>query len=303
MKPIRSAIVVVIAILFAGSAFAQGRARLDGRVVGPDGQPLAGVAITAQKAGAQERAEAKSNEKGEFSLQKLSNGLWELQFEHAEFEAEPANVEVANNKAPEITVTMAPPDPRVAVNAELQRAAGLMQSGDIPGARAIYEGLYAKYPQPFQFPFAIATTYAAEKNYEKAMEFAKIAEEKEPGSVEVKMLVAEIHMEAGRHEEARVILEGIDLKQVEDPVLFINSGIVLINAGKADDAIRIFDRLIERFPTLHQLHYYRGRANLAGEKLTEARADFEKFISLAPADSKEVADAKNIIAEIDKQKK
>jgi tetratricopeptide (TPR) repeat protein len=300
MHSFRSAIVVVAAILIASTAFAQGRGRIDGRVVGPDGQPLAGVAVTAAKVGAEERAEAKTNAKGEFRLERLSNGPWQLEFAHEGLEVEPAVVTVENNKAPEITVTMAPPDPMVAINAMLKEAAGKAQAGDLAGARAIYEELHAKYPQPFQFPYAIATTYTAEKNFEKALEFGKIAAERDPASVDVKLLLAEIYMSTEQHDEARAILDGIDLTQVEEPVLFINAGITLINAGKPDEAIAIFDRLGERFPTTHQIMYYRGRAHVAAERLPEAKADLEKFIAAAPPTAPEVEAAKKLIAEIDK---
>lgn len=306
MKSFRSAILMLMAVLSvtaafaATSAFAQGRGRIDGRVVDAQGQPLAGVLVRAQKVdNAQETSEAKSNEKGEFRLERVSNGPWRVEFQHPGLEAEPVATTVADNRAPAMAVTMTKPDPMAFINAELKRAAKLMQGGDIPAARAIYENLHAKHPEPFQFPFAIATTYAAEKDFEKALEFATIAAEKDPTSVDVKLLTAEIHMEAGRRDESVKILEGIDLAQVQDPVMFINAGIIMINAKRSEEAVALFDRLLVRWPDQHQLHYYRGRANVAGQKLPEAKADLEKFLSLAP-DSKEAADAKNLIAEIDK---
>jgi tetratricopeptide (TPR) repeat protein len=300
MKSFRSAILLVMALLIASEAFAQGRGRIEGRVVDAQGQPLVGVLVKAQKVdNPQEVAEAKSNEKGQFRLERLSNGQWRVEFQQAGLEAEPVVTEVANNRAPEMAVTMTKPDPMVFINAELQRAAKLMQGGDIPGARAVYEALYLKYPQPFQFPFAIATTYAAEKNFDKALEFAKIAAEKDPKSVDVQLLIAEIHMEASRHDEALKVLEGIDLTQVKDPVMFVNAGIIMINNKRSEEAVAMFDRLLAQWPDQHNLHYYRGRAHVAGQKLPEAKADLEKFLSLAP-DSKEAADAKNLIAEIDK---
>jgi tetratricopeptide (TPR) repeat protein len=300
MHSYRSAIVLVAAILIASTAFAQGRGRIDGQVVGPDGQPLEGVAVIAAKVGADERAEGKTNAKGEFSLQKLSAGQWRVEFLYEGLEVESPVVEVVDKKASGLTVTMAPPDPMAEINARLMEAAEMAQGGNLAGARAIYEELHAKYPQPFQFPYAIATTYVAEKNFEKALEFAKLAEERDATSPDVQMLVAEIYMSTDRHDEARAVLAGIDLNDVEDPVLFMNAGITLINAGQPEEAIKLFDRLSERFPTTHQLLYYRGRANLAGQKLPEAKADLEKFIAAAPADAPEVPDAKKIIEEIDK---
>jgi tetratricopeptide (TPR) repeat protein len=300
MQSFRSAIVLVAAILIASTAFAQGRGRIDGRVVGPDGQPLADVAVTAVKVGAEERAEAQTNAKGEFRLERLSNGQWRLEFAYEGLEVDPAVVDVVGNKGPAITVTMAPPDPMVVINNKLKEAAGKAQAGDMAGARAIYEELHEKYPQPFQFPYAIATTYTSEKNYEKALEFAKIALDRDPASADVKMLLAEIYMSTDQHAEARTILEQIDLQTVDDPVLFINSGIIMINGGQHDEAIALFDRLLERFPTTHQILYYRGRAHVAAQRLPEAKAELEKYIAVAPATAPEVEAAKKLIAEIDK---
>lgn len=302
MKSFRSAVLLLAALLVAGTAFAQGRGRIEGRIVNEQGQPVAGVVVQAQKVGSpDETSAAKSNEKGEFSLPKVTNGEWRVEFRYEGLQVPPATVEVANNRAPALTITMAapPPDPMVFINSELKRAAELMQAGNLAEARTIYEALHAKYPQPFQFPFAIATTYAAEKNYDKALEYAKVAEGLEPTSVDVKLLVSEIYMDTDRRPEAIALLESIDLEEVQDPVLFLNAGIILINDQKSDDAVRMFDRLLERFPDNHSIYYYRGRAKLAGQKLPDAKADLEKFISLAPAESKEVADAKKIIAEID----
>lgn len=303
MKSFRSGILLLVAVLVAGTAFAQGRGsgRIEGKVMNEAGQPLADVLIRAQKVDSpDEVAEAKSNQKGEWSLQRLTNGQWRVEFQHEGLEAEATTVEVIKNRAPELTVTMAKPDPMAFINDELKRAAALMQGGDLPAARAVYENLYEEFPQPFQFPFAIATTYAAEKNYDRALEYAKIASEKEPTSVDVKLLIAEIYMDSDRRAEARQILEVVDLKEVQDPVLFINAGIIMINDGQHEEAVTMFDRLRERFPDHHQLHYYRGRANLAAQKLPEAKADLEKFVSVAPAESKEVVDAKTILAEIEK---
>jgi tetratricopeptide (TPR) repeat protein len=301
MQSFRSTIILVAALLFITStAFAQGRGRIDGRVVGPDGQPLAGVAVTAAKVGAEERAVATSNAKGEFRLERLSNGQWELGFAFEGLEVAPAVVTVEGNKPREITVTMAPPDPMVEINNKLREAADKAQVGDLAGARAIYEQLHAKYPQPFQFPYAIATTYTAEKDFEKGLEFAKIAAERDPSSADVKLLMAEIYMSTDRAAEARTILDGIDLKEIDDPVLFINQGIIQINAGEHDEAIALFDRLLERFPTTHQIMYYRGRAQVAAERLPEAKADLEKFIAAAPPTAPEVEAAKKLIEEINK---
>ena len=311
MKSLRSAVAVAMVVLTAAAASAQSRGsgRLGGKVVDEQGQPVADVVIKAQKVGETEIFEGKTNSKGEWAIARLADGEWKVEFTRDGLETYQMTAKVSEaDRGAAVNVTMkkagaaAPAeDPTVAINAELQRAAGLMQKGDVPGARAIYEALYVKYPQPYQFPFAIATTYMAEKNFEKAAEFAKIAADKDPANTDVKLLHAEILMEGGKKAEAQAILSSVDLTQVKDPVVFINAAIHLINDEKGPEAIALIDKLLVQFPTHHQLHYYRGRANLAAKNLDAARADFEKFVSVAPADSREVADAKDLIAKLTKK--
>lgn len=314
MKSFRTAIVLTVAIMLvtavsAAPMYAQSRGagRIAGKVVDEKGQPLANVVVKAQKVGETDTFEGKTNDKGEWAIGRVADGEWRLVFTREGLETYEMTTQVReSDRGALVNVTMTPPapaapDPMVAINAELQRAAGMMQKGDITGARAVYEALYAQYPQPFQFPYAIATTYLAEKNYAKALEYGKIAAEKDATSVDVKMLIAEVYMMTGQKAEASEILNSIDMTQVKDPVPFINEAIILINDAKPKEAIALLDKLLVQFPNEHQIYYYRGRAHLVDTNLVAAKADLEKFVSVAPADSKEVAAAKELIAKLSKQ--
>lgn len=308
MKSFRAAIVVAIAILFTAPAFAQSRGsgRIAGKVVDEAGQPVADVIVKAQKVGETDIFDGKTNNKGEWAIGRVASGEWRLEFTKDGLAPHQMTATVnENDRGASIPVTMKKPaaavDPNVAINQELQRAAGLIQNGDHVGARTIYEGLAAKYPTVFQFPFFIATTYAAEKNFVKGLEYARAAETKDPTSIEVKLLIAELLMETGDKAESKKILDAIDMTKVKDPFPFINAAINQINDGKGLEAVETLNKVLAQFPTQSTIYYYRGRAYLSASKFDEARADLEKFISMAPADSKEVADAKKIIEQMVKK--
>ena len=82
MKSIRVAFTMVLAALVASSALAQsrGNARLNGKVVDEQGQPIADVAIKAQMAGQTDLLTAKSDKKGEWRVNGLADGQWEVEF-------------------------------------------------------------------------------------------------------------------------------------------------------------------------------------------------------------------------------
>jgi len=304
--PVRTAVALIAAALLTTSAIAQprGNGRLVGKVVDEQGQPVPDVTVKAQMTGQPDVLTAKSDKKGEWRLNGAANGEWKVELSKAGLETAVEVVEVKENNAPPLNVTLpkkgAPKaDPMAEVNGQVQKAAELAQAGKIPEARKIYEDLLAKYPQIYQLEGFIARTYAAENNVPQALEHLKINLEKEPTNVELKLFQAELLMESGDKAGASAILNAIDLKDVKDPYTYINQAIFLINDKKGPEAVELLTKLIAQFPTNNELYYYRGRAYVASDKLEEARADLDKFVSLAP-NAKEAADARKILDQIKK---
>ena len=305
--PARTAVAFIAAAILASSALAQsrGNARLNGKVVDEQGQPVADVVVKAQMNGQTEILSGKTDKKGEFRINGLANGEWKVELTKPDLATAVEMVEVRADSAPALNVTLkkgAPNvDPTAEINAELKRAAEIATSGKIPEARKIYEALLVKYPSVYQIQGFIARTYAAETppNIPKALEHLKLNMEKEPANVELKLFHAELLMESGDKAASKAILDGIDLTQVKDPYTYINHSINLINDKKGLEAAELLTKLLAQFPTANELYYYRGRAYVSAEKLDEARADLEKFVSLAPT-AKEAVDAKKIIDQIKK---
>lgn len=304
--PVRTAVALISAALLAAPAIAQprGKARLSGTVVDEQGQPVADVTVRAQMTGQTDILSAKSDKKGEWRINGAANGEWKVELSKSDLETTVEVIEVKEDNAPPLKVTLLKKgspkaDPMAEVNAQLQKAAELAQGGKIPEARKMYEDLLAKYPQIYQLEGFIARTYAAENNIPAALEHLKVNLEKEPNNVELKLFQAELLMESGDKAGANAILNAIDMKEVKDPYTFINQAINLINEKKGAEAVELLNKLLVQFPNTNELYYYRGRAYVASEKLDEARADFEKFLSLAP-NAKEAADAKKILEQIKK---
>jgi predicted Zn-dependent protease len=300
------AITVVLAALVASSAFAQarGNARLNGKVVDEQGQPIADVVVKAQLAGQTEFLSGKSDKKGEWRVNGMADGQWQVELTKDGLEPMRVAVEVRNERATPLNVTMLKPapkvDPNVEISGQVQKAAQLAQEGKFADARKIYEELLAKYPQIYQLQGFIARTYAAESQPAKALEHLKIAMEKAPNDVDLKLLQADLLIESGDKVGARAILDAVDMTQVKDPFPFMNAAIILINEKKGAEAVVSLNKLLAQFPNQNEIYYYRGRAYLADGKMDEAKADLEKFVAVAPA-AKEAADAKKILEQMPKK--
>ena len=307
MKSFRIVIAVLIAVMVAAAAAAQsrGNARIQGKVVDEAGQPVENVQVKAQMVGQTDLMTGKTNKKGEWRIGGLGDGQWRIEFSKEGLEPVRREFEIRDERAEPINVTLAPPkpkeDPTVAINAELQRAVATAQSGKFADARKICEDLLGKHPALTQcYPF-MARMYIAENNAVEGVKVARIAVEKDPASVDNKLLLADLLMEAGEKVESQQILDTIDLTQVKDPFPFINAAIAMINDNKGLEATEALTKLAAQFPNQAEIFYYRGRAYLKAEKLVEAKADLERFVTLGKPDSPQVADAKKILEQLVKK--
>ena len=294
--------------LVATGVYAQdwrGMGRVGGKVVDEaTEQPIEGVTVKAMMPRSDNRGpgEGKTNNKGEWAVGGLASGEWALDFSKEGYETRSISVPVSEGggrKPMEIRLkkkAAPPPDPNVEIKAQLTDAATKMNSKQYAEARAIYEQLAAKHPQVKQFRPLIARTYYAEGNKAAAIEHLQKAATDDPENLEVRLLLGTTLMEEGRRDEARQLLASVDESKVTDPTVFLNIGIGLINDKKHDEAVAWFDKAIARFPQDADGYYYRGISNISLGKTPEAKADLEKFVSMAKPDAPELATAKQILA-------
>ena len=309
MRARRLAIVLVGVLALGAAAEAQnrGKTRAQGKVVDEQGQPLADVIVAAIMDGFDKPfQQTKTNNKGEWSIQNMAAGKWKFFFGGKEGLAETAvDVQLGDGgttSVPDVKLGK-PVDHNAFIQGEVQRAAEMMQTRQPAEARKIYEGIIAKYPDaqpPFraQLYGAIAQTYASDNQPGPAVDSLKKAIDIDPANSDLQLVYGELLLQTGKKEEAEKVLMAVDITKVKDPFPFMNIIISKINEQKADEALAIIAKLMAQFPNDNSLYYYRGRANLAAKKLPEAKADLEKFVAGAPADSRELPDAKKILEQM-----
>jgi predicted Zn-dependent protease len=302
-----SALAVVLALAVPTAAQSRGNLRITGKVLDEAGKPVPDAEVRAAKRGETEPEvfTAKTNDKGEYTINNLAPGDWVLEASKEGVgvkEATASLMQAQRVTTVDITIAKAAPkvDPSVEINAEHQRALGLAQSGKIPEARKIYEDLLAKYPTVYQLHAMLGNMYAAEGNAAKGLEHIKIALEKEPENVDFKMLHAEMLMESGDKAGAQAILETVDVAKAKDARAFTNLAINYINDGKHAEAIDLLTKLVAQFPDDKSLLYYRGRAYIVATKLPEAKTDLEAFVAAAPT-APQAADAKKLLEQLTKK--
>lgn len=305
----RMAIVLVgvLALSVVTAAQTKGKTKAQGKVLDEGGQPLGDVIVAAVLEGQDKPfQQTKSNNKGEWKLENLVAGKWKIYFGGKQGLEEKA-VDVAVGESGTVSVPEVklgkPVDHDAVINAEIQKAADLMQTKQAGEARKIYQSLVEKYPQAqpafrAQLYGAIAQTYMAENAAPQAVAELKKATEADPTNVDLQLALGEILLQSGNRPEGEKVLLGLDLTKVKDPFPYMNIVIGQINDQKPEAALELLGKLMTQFPTENTLYYYRARANLAAKKMPEAKADLEKFVAAAPATARELPDAKKILEQM-----
>lgn len=300
-------LVGVLALSVVTAAQSKGKTKAQGKVVDEAGQPLGDVIVAAVMEGQDKPfQQAKTNNKGEWSVQNLVAGKWKFYFGGKQgLEEKSVDADVGESgtvTVPEVKLAK-PVDHDAVINAEIQKAADLMQTRQPAEARKVYQAILEKYPQAqpafrAQLMGAVAQTYMAENQAPQAIEQLKKATEADPSNVDLQLAYGEILMQANQRAEGEKVLLSLDFTKVKDPFPYMNIIIGKINDQKADEALELIAKLMTQFPTENALYYYRGRANLAAKKMPEAKADLEKFVAAAPATARELPDAKKILEQM-----
>ena len=303
-------LVGVLALSVVTAAQSKGKTKAQGKVVDEAGQPLGDVIVAAVMEGQDKPfQQAKTNNKGEWSVQNLVAGKWKFYFGGKQgLEEKSVDADVGESgtvTVPEVKLAK-PVDHDAVINAEIQKAADLMQTRQPAEARKVYQALLDKYPQAqpafrAQVMGAVAQTYMAENQAPQAIEQLKKATEADPSNTDLQLVYGEMLMQsndAAQKAQGEKILLGMDISKVKDPFPYMNVVIGQINAQKPEDALTLLNKLMTQFPTETSLYYYRGRANLAAKKLPEAKADLEKFVAGAPPSARELPDAKKILEQM-----
>ena len=291
----------VLALSAVTPAQDRGKTKAQGKVVDEAGAPLGDVIVAAVMDGMDKPfQQAKTNNKGEWKVENLAAGNWNFEFVKEGFDPQRMALELTNRNPPiDMKLTKAAAvDPNAELQAAMKEAMELQKGGKGEEARKIISDLIAKYPEAYRLNAFIAQTYAEEKNYAKAIEHLKIVVDKEPADVDMKTFLAELYTAQGNKEEAQKVLDSVDMTQVKDPTVFINMAIGAINAGRAEEAIAVLDKVNKQFPTQANILYYRARAYIVAKNMPEAKADLEKFVSMAPPDARELPDAKKLLEQL-----
>jgi Tfp pilus assembly protein PilF len=105
-------------------------------------------------------------------------------------------------------------------------------------------------------------------------------------------------MEIDDISRAMSYLGHIDDATLTDPDGLLNTALNLLNRKRPAEATKVLNRVVTRFPDAPDAYFYRAHASLTTDQVASAKADLEKYLSIAPPTAPMLAQAKDLLAKI-----
>ncbi len=282
----------------------KGQGRIFGKVVDDGGKPVADAVVKLRLKEADNTGpDVKTDKKGEFSAVQLRGGTWNIDVQAPGYAMQRLSVSlpVGEGRIPPVEITLKK-DVAGAQQKELQGVLGkgdeLYKEGKFAEARAEYQKVLAARPDLVMVHRSVALTYGREGNYAEALKELDTVLEKEPNDNALLQLAADAAVRVGDAQRAGQYVSRIDMSKLNDPAPIVNVAIAALNKNQPNVAIQALDPVVARFPQAPDPYYFRALAELQLQQMDKAKPDLEKFIALAPPDSKEAQQAKEMLAQI-----
>jgi len=272
----------------------RGDAQVSGKIVDDAGKGIADAKVTFIFTKSNDGFFATSKKNGEFSAKDIKAGEWRIQVDAPNFITVRQSLTIGDSKNPPLAVTLKRDNsPEL-----LTKAEAMFKAGQNAEARAEYMKVLEAHPELTGINRAIAFTYGREGHHPEALKYLDLALASNPDDRQLLQLAAASAMQVSDYPRAMTYLGKIDEATLDEPAILADAAVNLINKNRTADAVTVLDRVIARFPDAADPYYYRGFARLKDGKNPEAKADLEKFLTLAPPTSPQVAQAKDLLTRI-----
>jgi tetratricopeptide (TPR) repeat protein len=309
------ALALVSVVWAAGPLHAAGEGRILGTVVDASGAPVAGAKVLLSRQGTSYKQEKKTDGKGTFTLLVL-DATREYQI-HVEKEGflpvdEPIKAKIEDTFR--VTYTL---QPAVAKANDAQALTGegkavlaynegvaKLQARDKAGAIGKFEEAATLNPKLPDAQAVLAELYLDQGKNAEALAAADRYLALQPNAPRGLSVQYDAYTALGDAAKADAALEALIKADPghDTAVRLLNKGVSLFNASKVDQAIQVFQRVLEVDPTLAKTHYMLGLSYANSGDNAKAKEHLSKFLELAPNDEN-AATAKEMLVEIEKSKK
>lgn len=308
------AVAAITGMIAAGSLHAVGEGRILGTVVDGSGAPVSGAKIVLVRPGTSYKQEKKTDGKGMFTLLVLdATKEYQIHIEKEGYAPLEEPVKAKMEDTLRVTYTLQTPAPKAAagpqelsgesqaVNAYNEGVTRL-QASDKPGAIAKFEEAAQLNPKLPDAQAILAELYLDQGKNTEAIAAADRYLALQPNAPRGLSVRYDAYLAAGQAEQADAALEALiqaDPSQ-DTAVRLLNKGVNLFNASKVEQAVQIFERVLQIAPDVAKTHYMLGLSYANSGQTEKAKEHLTRFLELAPNDENAAA-AKEMLEYVSKK--
>jgi tetratricopeptide (TPR) repeat protein len=311
-KTFLTAAALVAALIVAAAPVAAQTGRIGGTVKDQNNQPIKGATITAENPSASPSSfTATTDGNGRYSIIGLRAGQWKITAVAPGFQPSSGNVGVKTIGAPmppvDFVLAAGPSGPAGALagvntkelQAELQKAMDLANSGQHDAAIAAYNAILAKTPALTMINGQIAVVQRMKKDYDGAIASYQKVLEADPNNDRAKIDIGMTYLEKGDFANAEKSLLEASQSTSANREVFYNLGEVKFAKGETDEAVKYYQRAVDMDANWGKPLFKIGLARLQKADTAGAIEIMNKVIAVDP-NSAEAAQAKALIEQLKK---
>ena len=308
----RAFIATLCLVLVATAAVAQlGRGRMQGTVTDEEGNPLAGVKITAHNPEVTPSTlESTTDERGRWAIMGFTSATWQFAFELDGYLLLQMSARVqmlSKNADMDVELTSATPEAAAMATGVGEGGGGLanmelfeegeaaFEAGEYSVAAAKWEEFLLANPDVYQVNVNIGNAYREAGDNSKAMAAFQLVLDHDPTDPRANFNMAEVLVHEGETDEAMIYFERVIQSAPDDPAVYYNVAELYFAQRVAESAIEYYNRALavqpDYLPALKQL----GFAQVNAGQVEGAITTFEKFVELAPEDHPDAPLIKDVL--------
>ena len=302
-------VVLLVALTVPVAASGQdwkGRVDIDGKATNAEGVGLPDTVVTAifLETGTGPEVDPADND-GEFDLDDLKPGMWRITIAagHLGYGAEILEIEVTERDNEDIEVVLEP------LQTMLDRANAAYAANSFTASREDYLKILVALPDNVNLHQPIALAYQGDEMHSEALDHFDAllagweggAPPPTPGAPADTRLQAMLSAgAAGEYERMHGYIDGLGGALPADAeTAFIDlSSNTLASAEHHEEAVKVLDKAVARWPSSALPYYYRGMSHVQLENDDQALDDLTKFVELSPSGDRRVQQANDVLTKL-----
>jgi len=290
-------ILVLLSVLMMFPLFSQdvsGRGKMSGFVFDEEtGKPLPGVTVKLYclRARGSFSPSPLTDSKGYWKAMFLRGGMWNVDFEKVGYIPKKISFNVQTTpgmKKPQIEIKLRKlegPALEDKVIKQIEKAKVLMVENKPDEAIKKFDEILEKYKDSSGIAIInlyIGNCYAMKDDFEKAIEFYKLAAKAYPENRELIFSIGNAYNNLNQYDNAMIWFQKVPFDELDNIDILYNIGVNFFNKAKYDEAVKYFKKATEINIEFADAFYQLGMTYTAQNKIPEALAALKKFMELDP---------------------